>query len=95
MKLKKSVEFLGKTYSELNFSEPNGVIISECGVPMKPGGADGSEMNIDTKAVHRLMARCADVPIEVIDMLSPADWMAGMAVVSGFFGDTAVEAPPS
>jgi hypothetical protein len=88
MKLRKPVTFLGKVYDELTFSEPTGITIAECGTPFKSSGIEGDRAGaIDSKAVHRLGVAMSGVPHEVIDMLSPPDWMEMSTVVISFFGD--------
>ena len=89
--LKKPIVVMGETYAALQFTEPTGVVIAECGVPIKSGAGelDAKAGKIDAVSVHNLMIRTAGVPREVIDMLCPQDWMAGMTLIMGFFGDTA------
>ncbi|HVE20655.1 MAG TPA: phage tail assembly protein [Acidocella sp.] len=92
MKLRKTVSFLGKDYAELNFREPNGIALAECGVPFKSSGSDiDREGKIDAKVMRKLIAWCADVPVEVVDMISSKDWLSAMEEVMVFFGDTAAE----
>jgi hypothetical protein len=93
IQLKKPVTAFGETFTQINFREPKGLDIAECGLPIKVSGSSFDKGGVvDTMAVRNLIAKLGNVPAEMVDQLSAADFSAAMGVVLGFFGDMSAEA---
>ncbi len=80
--LTRPVQVLDAQVTSLELREPNGLDLSECGLPLR--FLSGGRTEIDTKAMSAMIARLAKVPITAVHSLRMADWNACAAVVAGF-----------
>lgn len=80
IKLKKPIEALGETFTELTFREPVGKDITACGIPMS------GDNQINTAAVAALISRLGNIPPKAVDELSASDYLKAMTAIVDFFG---------
>lgn len=85
--LKRPITIAGETISALEFAEPTGKDLRECGMPYSISTDGKASVIFDTGAVSKLVSRLAKVPPSTVDRLAPVDYMACEAIIMGFFGD--------
>lgn len=88
LKLTQPVMLGGQTFDTLSFKALYGGMLIDCGLPMRTIVNEANketESIIDTKAVGRLISQSAEVPLQVVRRMCPADFMAAMEVVMDFF----------
>lgn len=94
LKLTRPIEAHDETLTELNFREPNGKDIAECGLPFATeADGSGTRMKPDTKAVSAFIVRLCGIPATSVGMMSATDFIAAMGIIFDFFGDTAIPRP--
>jgi hypothetical protein len=87
--LTKPVEVRGEQAKELEFREPTGGTITDCGFPFDENGLPA------TKVVTAYISTLGNIPGSSVRALSPTDWFAAMNIVLSFFSDVAMKASPS
>lgn len=84
--LTKPIKAHNAEVTSLEFREPNGDDIMECGMPFS--FSQDKRTFVDAKATGELISRLAGIPLSSVKMLCPRDFMAAFAMVSSFFGDS-------
>ncbi len=85
IKLRKSIlDYKADPISEIEFREPTGGDIVQCGVPVVPS-YDTGEIRIDAPKMAAMMARLSTVPPQFIDRMDPVDWITCATALQRFF----------
>ncbi len=82
VQLTRPVRVLEAEVTTLELREPNGLDLSECGLPVR--FLAGGRTEIDAKAMSAMIARLAKVPITAVQSLRAADWNQCAMIVAGF-----------
>lgn len=89
LQLAKPIQAHGETLATLEFREPTGKDVAECGMPFSiETGAGGTQsQKIDTRAIAAYIVNLAGIPPSTMDHLSVADFLKATGIVVDFFGD--------
>ncbi len=89
VRLTKAIKAHGGETKVLEFSEPDGEAIMECGYPfvVLPGAKnEPTKVQLDAKVIGAYISKLANIPPSSVKMIAPADFMACTNIVSDFFG---------
>lgn len=89
LKLTSAIKAHGEDVTELNFREPRGKDIIDCGFPFRSVGV-GSEVHrmTDAKCVGAYISVLSNIPPSSVDQLSASDFQEAMLIVLGFLAPT-------
>jgi hypothetical protein len=86
VKLSRAITVIGREFDQLQFREPVGNDLVECGMTGVTS-ADGTT-KLDPAAMGKLIGKLAGIPAASVGLLPVRDWIACAAAVSSFFADT-------
>jgi hypothetical protein len=95
--LSRPIKAHNEDITALEFREPNGDDIADCGMPFaieqKKGG--GTLIHINTEAVAMYIVRLAGIPHSSYKTMAPVDITGSFGIIANFFGVSGTSQKPS